>query len=598
MPYVPPRNPVVRKKAYTRLLPYLAFPLLVVAAWILFYIYNSLVLLAAYPSVTGTAPGNNASGVFRNTAVSVDVSLPNEGAGVEGESLTPTHVRLLRTDDRALVPGVINTSGGGDAIVFQPSVLLDASTSYRFEITEGVKDESGKDFVPFEMTFKTGDASSIGPTPGVSFTASQVYSGAALTSLVIGPDSKLYAAGIDGSLRRWAMDSVGNLSNMETFTGLAGRIVVGLLFDVADPRVLWVSHNDAVLPEPSNRAPKPGENVPQLSDDFTGKVSKLTLSGAPGFGAVAEDYIIGLPRSTKDHLTNSLAFGPDGLLYLSQGSNSAMGAIDPVWHNRPERLLNATVLQIDPSRTPPAGGFNVQTEDYKNRTGDYDPFAIDAPVKIYATGIRNAYDLLWHSNGQLYVPANGSAAGGNTPASPPGVTPSVPAVKNGPTQDDYLFKIVQGGYYGHPNPLRGQYVMNGGNPTSMVDPAEMVSRDRNSGYPEGVKPDANYRGFIWNFGRNRSPNGVIEYQSDTFAGALKHKMLVAEYSAGDDILALSLDERGNIAQVTQVISGLSDPLDLIEDPRNGNLYVAELIDRGASGRLSLLSPALEKATRR
>ena len=33
-----------------------------------------------------------------------------------------------------------------------------------------------------------------------------------------------------------------------------------------------------------------------------------------------------------------------------------------------------------------------------------------------ATGIGNAYDLVFHSNGQLYVPANRPAAGGNTPA--------------------------------------------------------------------------------------------------------------------------------------------------------------------------------------
>ena len=43
------------------------------------------------------------------------------------------------------------------------------------------------------------------------------------------------------------------------------------------------------------------------------------------------------------------------------------------------------------------------------------PFAPDAPLTIYASGVRNAFDLLFTSDGKLYAPTNGSAAGGNTP---------------------------------------------------------------------------------------------------------------------------------------------------------------------------------------
>ncbi|MBC8123923.1 MAG: choice-of-anchor D domain-containing protein [Gemmatimonadaceae bacterium] len=525
------------------------------------------------PRVTGTLPASGATDVPRDTAVSVDVALPNPGAGVEERTLNTDNVQLFRSSDTALVPGAINTSGGGDVIVYQPSVLLDASTNYTFKVTEGVTDQASTPFEPFSMTFKTGTTTNVTPTPGVSFTQSEVYSGAALTSLLIGPDSNLYAASLDGTLYRWAIDNAGNLTTPETFTGLAGRAIIGLAFDPTNPRTLWVSHNDTIFVQPAQ--------------DFTGKISKLTLSSAPAFEATVQDYVSGLPRSAKDHLTNSLAFGPDGLLYLTQGSNSAMGAPDNAWYNRPERLLSAAVLQIDPRRTS-ALPIDVQTENYEGKTGTYNPYAADAPVKLYGTGIRNAYDLVWHSNGFLYVPTNGSAAGGNIPASPSGVTPVVPQVRNAPTQNDFLFKVQQGGYYGHPNPLRSQYAMNGANPTSGTDPAEVVSEGSNSGYPVNVQPDSNYRGFDWNFGRNRSPNGAIQYKSNAFAGALKNKLLVVEYSAGDDILALSPGANGSIVGVTQVISGLSDPIDLIEDTRNGNLYVAELLNKGASGRISLL----------
>ena len=133
-------------------------------------------------------------------------------------------------------------------------------------------------------------------------------------------------------------------------------------------------------------------------------------------------------------------------------------------------------------------------------------------------------------------------------------------------------------------------LMNGGNPTSGADPAEVVTSRSNPGYLVGVQPDANYRGFAWNFGRNRSPDGAIEYKSATFGGALTNKLLVVEYSGGDDILALALDANGNVSGVTQVIAGLIDPLDIVENQSNGSIYVAEFYSGGAFGQISLLTP--------
>ena len=92
-----------------------------------------------------------------------------------------------------------------------------------------------------------------------------------------------------------------------------------------------------------------------------------------------------------------------------------------------------------------------------------------SPLTFYATGVRNAYDIIWHSNGQLYAPTNGSAAHGATPGydgtSPAPqridgpyagtIVPAIPDVID--TENDYLYRVVQGGYYGHPNPQRGEY---------------------------------------------------------------------------------------------------------------------------------------------
>ena len=55
------------------------------------------------------------------------------------------------------------------------------------------------------------------------------------------------------------------------------------------------------------------------------------------------------------------------------------------------------MLRFDPALWNAAvnGPLDVHTED----ADPYNPFAPGAPLTIYATGVRNAYDLVWHSNG-------------------------------------------------------------------------------------------------------------------------------------------------------------------------------------------------------
>jgi hypothetical protein len=229
--------------------------------------------------------------------------------------------------------------------------------------------------------------------------------------------------------------------------------------------------------------------------------------------------------------------------------------------------------------------------------GSYNPYSPNAPLTIYASGFRNAYDLVWHSNGCLYVPTNGSAAGGNTPASVQGILrtdgsvykgPSVPMLRSvQQTQSDYLFRVIKGGYYGHPNPLRGEYVLNGGNPTSAIDPAQV------NDYPVGTKPDVNWRGYSFDFQNNKSPDGAIEYKSNAFNGALKGKLLIVRYSQHDDIIALTPGgpKKDIVSSIDgtsiEGFSGFIDPLDLTEDVRTGDIYVSEF---GGEGRIVLLRP--------
>ncbi|HKG69866.1 MAG TPA: T9SS type A sorting domain-containing protein, partial [Segetibacter sp.] len=130
-----------------------------------------------------------------------------------------------------------------------------------------------------------------------------------------------------------------------------------------------------------------------------------------------------------------------------------------------------------------------------------------------------------------------------------------------------------------------EYVLNGGNPTSGTDKAQV------SAYPVGTAPDVNWRGYAFDFQNNVSPNGAIEYKSSVFNGALKGKLLVVRYSQHDDSITLTPGTTKDIvsskegASITG-FSGFIDPLDITENVKNGNIYVSEY----GGSKITLLRP--------
>ncbi|MGX6607209.1 Ig-like domain-containing protein [Micromonosporaceae bacterium Da 78-11] len=538
------------------------------------------------PAVRTSTPANLATGVPLTTSVVEDLVLPN--GGVAAASLTSGSVSLTRLGDGVAVPATTITSGGGDVINLSPTAPLTANTAYRFTITGAATDVTGKPFAPYSIVFTTGVGG--GATGPIAFDKTVgVATGASFTSVVKGPDGLLYAGTLNGTIHRFPINADGTLGAATLITtvrtnatalGLPGapaRSVIGMAFDPASTAaapILWVTDNYEFTG---------ALNVP----DWSGRIGRLT---GPGLGTYTP-IVVNLPRSVKDHETNSLAFGPDNAVYLSQGANNAMGAADSTWGNRPERLLSAAVLRLDPARLPVTLPLDVKTED----GGAYDPYAANAPLTLYATGVRNAFDLVWHRNGHLYAPTNGSAAGGNTPGTPATLPaacarrgylgPVVPALTNVPTAEtDYVFDVKSGRYYGHPNPLRCEWVLAGGNPTAGADPFHVPA------YPVGTQPDPNFDlAGTYDAGLHASANGTVEYRGTAFGGALDGKLLVVRYSAGQDIETFDVAPGGALTNRTTGLTGLtgfSQPLDVTEDVATGNLYVTEL---GAS-RITLLKP--------
>jgi glucose/arabinose dehydrogenase len=332
--------------------------------------------------------------------------------------------------------------------------------------------------------------------------------------------------------------------------------VTGFCFDAASTEehpILWVAHGYFGF-----------ENAP----DFSGKITRLS---GPQLETV-EHVVINLPRSVRDHLTNQPSFGPDGALYIPQGSNTAYGAPDPIWDNRPERLLGASILRLDVARVTPGEPLDARTPD---GGGTYDPRRRGAPLTIYASGVRLAYDMVWTRDGELYVPTNGSAAGGNAPGG--SAMADIPV-----SEDDWLFRITPGKYYGHPNPQQGYYILNGGNPTAGYDFAEVAQ------YAVGVLPDRSWVPAAYSFGKHASANGIIQYRSVACGGRLRGKLLVCRYNVPGDIAVLQV-EAGRVVSVSTSVAGLTalvNPLDLTEDEQTGNLYVSEYGAR----RITLLRP--------
>lgn len=552
------------------------------------------------PSVSLITPKAFATGVNLDAPVTAEVKLPN--GPLNEKTLTSSTVRLYKSNDNSVVSAVVNTSGGGDVIVLQPSQPLAANTGYRIEISQSVQDATGKPFAPFSSAFTTGTTMSEPRTAEVfeKVSLGADAAGRTFTSVVIGPDHKLYAATITGEICRYAINVDGTLGAVQVINsvraaeGNVDRAVIGLTFDpaaTASDLVLWITNNGGVL-----------QNAP----DWAGKLTRLS---GPDLATV-KDYVVHFPRSAKDHMTNSIAFNPDDydpvtgaplpgrahVLYLTQGSMSAMGAPDNAWSNRDEHLLNAAVLRVDIDALeagPLPLPLDIQTE-VPAPAAPYDPYAPGAPVTLYATGVRNAYDILWH-DGHLFTATNSSAANGNMPSTPPdfATQPACvdrgytgPAVTGVTTVDnappDYLYRIEPGLYYGHPNPKRCEWVMNGGNPSSGVDPDEQHQ------YPVGTMPDVKYTGYRHALGLHFSPDGMMIYGSDAFGGTLRDRLMIVRYSVGDDILVLTLTG-GDVTDTKVLNMGtatLSDPLDIALDAPTGNIYVTEY----AGKAISLLRP--------
>jgi glucose/arabinose dehydrogenase/N-acetylneuraminic acid mutarotase len=372
------------------------------------------------------------------------------------------------------------------------------------------------------------------------------------TSMEWGPDGRLYVSELMGTVHALTLDAGGNVVADDVSTALGERLTLGLTIgpeSTASDVVIYAAHS----------SPSVDNGVPN-----SGIVSRLS---GPALGSRA-DVITGLPRAIANHGTNKLRFGADGRLYIAQGGNTGAGAPNSAsteFGTMEEQPLSAAMLVADVNAT----GFDGSCA---NESDIFGPPPCD--VQVFASGLRNTYDFVFHSNGSIYAPDNGLGVTGTFPPSP-----TAPCLGFGdPTswqqgghnpgeQSDYLNRILPGKYYGHPNPRRGECVFRDGSYQSVPPP------------PDYVPP-------LHDMGSHASANGTIEYTSGAFCGRFQNELLVARYSVGDDITRVRFSADGqSVVSSGQLIGDLLDPLPLAMGP-HGWIGVGEF----GGGRVTVLKP--------
>ena len=379
------------------------------------------------------------------------------------------------------------------------------------------------------------------------------------TAMDLGPDGRLYVATLFGDVHALTIDpDTRSFTDelIETIPNSEGgnRLTLGISVDpdsTPDNVILWVAHSDGSV---NNGAFN------------SGKISRLSGSGL----TQKEDVIVGLPRAIANHATNNIDFGPDGRLYIWQGGNTGAGAAnnEPTeFGDRPEQVLSAAVLVADvknPNFNGTAGSnLGEFVEEFYVRTG--------SDIEIYASGLRNTYDGVFHSNGNLYAPDNGLGVTGTVPPVPRLGDPTDRSittlfgedpVDNPGKQPDPLNLIVEGGYYGHPNPYLDEVVFKDGS-----------FQGFNATNIPPTHPD--YNEPLFNLGDNKSANGIIEYTADNFFGTLQGDLLISNFSQGDDITRIKLSSDGlSVINAGTLTSGFVDPLPLKMGP-DGLIFVGE-----------------------
>jgi glucose/arabinose dehydrogenase len=261
---------------------------------------------------------------------------------------------------------------------------------------------------------------------------------------------------------------------------------------------------------PLGLAFQPGTDVLYVS----GRVTLEQGGGlwrVPSGGGTPEPVITDLPCCfmSIDNQPNGIVFGPDGYLYMG------IGALTD--HTEPPRGTRQRNVDLQPLE---ASILRIQPH-----TGE---------VEVFASGLRNPYDVTFTSDGQFYATDNGLLTG----------------------QGDRLLQIHQGAHYGWP------YWAGRGCEGCPSTPPRL-----------DITPD------LYTFPPYTLPRGIVAYTGSQFPAHQFDALFVALWNGiegGQRIVRIDPSEIGDGYTPEPFVTGLIRPVDVAMDA-DGALLVADYV---------------------
>lgn len=330
----------------------------------------------------------------------------------------------------------------------------------------------------------------IGVPPGFRVELAGQFPGQPM-QIAFGPDGRLYATVLENGTRSgavFAMDSVGLVERVSqpfvSPVGLAFQPGTGALFVT------------------SRLMPESGGALWRIDPD-SGETS-LVRGDLP------------CCRTSIDQQPQGIVFGADGALYV--GVAALTDRAEPT---EPERYRHATpqpfeasILRVDPD------------------TGEAD---------IFASGVRDPYDLAFAPDGSLYATDNGTVAG----------------------IGDRVLRVVEGGHHGWP-----------------------FYRNRGCEDCPATNFSITYQPDLLPLPAYTLPRGIAVYDGEAYPANYAGSLFVAFWNGRDGGQRVVRLEPANLptdperlAQVTPepFVTGLIRPVDVAVSPEDGALYVADFI---------------------
>lgn len=343
-----------------------------------------------------------------------------------------------------------------------------------------------------------------------------------MAAIVYGPDHRLYIGSIKGKLHAIEVD--------KEYTVIARcSRDVGDSRAILDVRFSPFSNKLKLFFTSSTLFWKGKENSLPFEEGWTnGKIQTLEYSTKynqdrpklmESCAGTPKDLVTGLPVSAHDHAVNKLEFLPDGRLLVSIGGFTNGGISTP---GKKPKAGDPPPDNLGGVASNPLSAAIVSCPTDKVTNIIYDVYDDPENAKIikgndcevYASGLRNSFGITLHTNGHLYATDNGPSQGNGDFSTDcrGGFIPSTKII-------DKLFKVVPGGYHGHPN----------------------LNREQCEHYPaSAVQP---IRANI-----ESSTDGIVEYRSNTFGGQMKGNLYLSKFASNKNT--------GRVSQVSLGANGL------------------------------------------